>query len=111
MFQKSIFLLSGVSVAGTGDLSMGGVDRFTVQLNGSNFDSNPSSTGKFDIRARVDENMPFTNIGSTTFNSASGTIFTYEYPIQALRIVLNNANPTPSGVFTAAVRCAWEKGN
>jgi hypothetical protein len=88
---------------------MGGVDRFSIQMNSTAIGS--VSSGKFDIKARVDENMPFTNINSTTFNSASGTWFNYEYPIQALQIVLNDSGPTPSGSFTAAIRCAFEKGN
>lgn len=98
------YLISGISNMGaTGTLPVGGMDRFTVSMQGQTFNVSPA-TGKIDIQARVEGSAPFINIYSNTFGGSSGVLFNYEYPIESIRAILNNNTPSPTGTFTVAVR-------
>ena len=109
MNSNVTYLFSGISTRGaTGSLSVVGQDRFTVSLQGQSFDALAAS-GKVDVQARIDNGMPYVNVYSLTFGGNSGVLFNYEYPIESIRVILNNGSPVPTGTFTAAVRYSSSK--
>ena len=107
MRSHVIYLFSGISNAGaTGTLSVIGTDRFTFSMESRAFVGSTPSTGKIDIQGRIDDGAPYVNLYSLTTAENSGVLFNYEYPLESVRAILNDNTPSPTGIFTVAVRLA-----
>ena len=60
------YLLSGVTLASTGVLYVGGIDRFTVSLHGANNGSD-TPTGTLFLYGRLHSEMPYATIITIIF--------------------------------------------
>jgi len=103
------YLLSGVTLASTGTLYVGGMDRFTVSLHGAN-NGTDTPTGTLFLYGRLHTEMPYATIITNNFSgsgSADNIISQFNGPFESLQGVLAPLNSPLTGIYS--IVCATTK--